>query len=236
MVVDDQRFGRKEPNMIIIGVDYHPSDQYIAFVDTETGEGDERRLNHSDGEAEKFYRELAARGVSVRVGIETTGYSRWFERLLAELGIELWIGDAAKIKSKRVRKQKTDRNDAQLLLQLLLDNNFPKIWIPSPENRDLRQLLWHRHRLVQMRTRIMNQLQAIAMNEGQRGKKKLWSEAGRAQLDKLPLAPWAARRRKDLLELLERMNPSIAELSAEIECVARKWPHAPRLMTHRSVV
>jgi transposase len=211
VVVDDQRLGRKKPNLIIIGVDYHPSDQYIAFVDTETGEGDERRLNHSDGEAEKFYRELAQRGVSVRVGMEATGYSRWFERLLAELGIEVWIGDAAKIKSKRVREQKTDRNDAQLLLQLLLDNNFPKIWVPSPENRDLRQLLWHRHRLVQMRTRIMNPLQAIAMNEGQRGKKKLWSEAGRAQLEKLALAPWASRRRQDLLELLDRMNPRIQE-------------------------
>ena len=112
--------------MVIIGVDYHPSDQYIAFVDTETGECGERRLNHSDGEAEKFYRELAARGVSVRVGMEATGYSRWFERLLAELGIEVWIGDAAEIKTKRVRKQKTDRNDAQLMLKLLLENNFPR--------------------------------------------------------------------------------------------------------------
>ena len=91
--------------MIIIGVDYHPSDQYIAFVDAETGESDERRLNHSDGEAERFYRELAAQGASVRVGMETTGYSRWFERLLAELRIELWIGDAAEIKTRRVRKQ-----------------------------------------------------------------------------------------------------------------------------------
>src|ERR1039457_2147836 len=171
--------------MVIIGVDYHPSDQYIAFVDTETGECGERRLNHSDREAEKFYRELAARGVSVRVGMEATGYSRWFERLLAELGIEVWIGDAAEIKTKRVRKQKTDRNDAQLLLKLLLENTFPRIWVPSPENRDLRQLLWHR--LVQMRTRIMNQLQALAMNEGQRREKKLWSEQGRAQLAKLQI-------------------------------------------------
>ncbi|HWO29903.1 MAG TPA: transposase [Candidatus Acidoferrum sp.] len=144
--------------MIIIGVDYHPSDQYIALLDTETGEYEERKLNHSEGEAEKFYRELAIRGVSVRVGIETTGYTRWFERLLAELGIELWIGDAAVIKTKRVRKQKTDREDARLLLRLLRENNFPQIWVPSPENRDLRQLLWQRHRLVQMRTRIMNQL------------------------------------------------------------------------------
>src|ERR1700682_808951 len=176
--------------MIIIGVDYHPSFQQIAFLDQETGECGERRLTHSDGEAERFYRELKQRGVSVRVGMEATGYSRWFERLLAELGIEVWIGDAAKIKTKRVRKQKTDRQDAQLLLKLLLENNFPRVWVPSPENRDLRQLLWHRHRLVQMRTRIMNQLQALAMNERQRRKNKLWNEEGRARLEKLPLATW----------------------------------------------
>ena len=107
----------------------------------------------------------------MRVGMEATGHARWFERLLAELGFELWIGDAAEIKTKRVRKQKTDREDARLMLKLLRENRFPKIWVPSPENRDLRQLLWHRHRLVQMRTRIMNQLQAVAMNEGYRWKK-----------------------------------------------------------------
>jgi transposase len=178
-------------------VDYHPSDQYIAFVDTETGAYGERQLNHSAGEAEKFYRELATQGVSVRVGMEATGYSRWFERLLTDLGIEVWIGDAAEIKTKRVRKQKTDWEDARLLLRLLRENNFPRIWVPSPENRDLRQLLWHRHRLVQMRTRIMNQLRALAMNEGQRRKKKLWSAPGRAQLEKLALGTWASRRRKD---------------------------------------
>jgi len=221
--------------MLIIGVDYHPSDQYIAFADTETGECGERRLNHSSGEAEKFYRELAARRMRVRVGMEATGYSRWFERLLAELGIEVWIGDAVEIRTKRVRKQKTDRNDAGLLLKLLLENNFPKIWVPGPENRDLRQLLWHRHRLVQMRTRIMNQLQALAMNEGQRRKKKLWNEQGRAQLEKLPLATWASRRRQDLLELLDRMNPTIEELTRAIEQEARKRLEVLRLMTHPGV-
>jgi transposase len=221
--------------MVIIGVDYHPSDQYIAFVDTETGEHGEQRLNHREEEAEKFYRELAARGVSVRVGMEATGYSRWFERLLAGLGIEVWIGNAAEIKTKRVRKQKTDRNDAQLLLKLLLEDNFPRIWVPSPENRDLRQLLWHRHRMVQMRTRIMNQLQALAMNEGQRRKKKLWSDQGRAQLEKLALATWASRRRQDLLELLDRMNPTIAELTKVVEQEAKKRPEALRLMSHPGV-
>ena len=75
--------------MYIIGVDYHPSFQQIAFLDQETGECGERRLDHSDGEAEKFYRELRQKGLSVRVGLEATGYSRWFERLLVELEIEV---------------------------------------------------------------------------------------------------------------------------------------------------
>jgi transposase len=123
--------------MIIIGVDYHPSFQQISFMDQETGECGERRLNHSDGEAERFYKELKERGVSVRVGLKATGYSRWFERLLAELGFEVWIGDAAEIQRQRGRKQKTDRRDAELLLKLLLENRFPRIWVPSPENRDL---------------------------------------------------------------------------------------------------
>jgi transposase len=221
--------------MIIIGVDFHPSFQQIAFLDQETGECGERRLNHSDGEAEKFYRERKQRGVSVRVGMEATGYSRWFERLLAGLGCEVWIGDAAEIKKMRVRKQKTDRLDAQLLLKLLLENRFPRIWVPSPENRDLRQLLWHRHRLVQMRTRIMNQLQAVAMNEGYRWKKKLFSQQGRALLEKLPLAPWASRRRKELLELLDQLDPKITELTAAVEQEARQRPEVLRLMTHPGV-
>src|ERR1700740_65035 len=136
--------------MYLMGADYHPSFQQIAFLDQETGECGERRLNHSDGEAEEFYRDLQRRGVSVRVGMEATGYSRWFERLLAKLGIEVWIGDAAEIKRLRVRKQKTDRFDAQLLLKLLLENRFPRIWVPRPENRDLRQLLWHRYNTNQL--------------------------------------------------------------------------------------
>jgi transposase len=126
--------------------------------------------------------------------LEASGHARWFERLLGELGIELWIGDAAEIRTKRVRKQKTDRQDAQLILKLMLKDDFPRIWVPSCENRDLRQLLWHRHRMVQARTRIMNQLQAVALNEGLRCKKRLW-RSQRQQLESFHLAPWASRRR-----------------------------------------
>jgi len=220
--------------MIIIGCDYHPSFQQIAFVDTETGELQERRLQHRE-EAEKFYRDLAAEGMKVRVGMEASGHARWFERLLAELQVELWIGDATVIRAKRGRKPKTDRQDAQHMLKLMLKDDFPKIWVPSWENRDLRQLLWHRHRMVQARTRMMNQLQAVALNEGLRYKKRLWREAGREQLEAIQLAPWASQRRRDLLELLDRLNPTIAQLTQAIDREVEKCPAARRLQTHPGV-
>ena len=171
----------------------------------------------------------------VRVGIEATGHCRWFERLLAELKDELWVGDPAQIRARRVRKQKNDRQDAQLLRQLLAEDRFPRVWVPSPEDRDVRQLLWHRHGLVQMRTRVMNQLQAIALNEGVRRKKGLWSQKGQEQLESLPLARWAERRRRDLLELLGDLNPKIVELSKAIEQEAQQRPEVERLRTHPGV-
>src|ERR1700719_1319739 len=218
--------------MIIIGVDFHPEFQQIAWVDTDSGEFQEKRLAHP-AEAEKFYRALA--GEKVRVGMEASGHARWFERLVTELQFELRIGDAAEIRTKRVRKQKTDRQDAQLILRLLLEDRFPQIWVPSSENRDLRQLLWHRHRMVQARTCIMNQLQAVALNEGLRCKKKLWRAQGREQLESFRLAPWASRRRRDLLDLLDRLNPTITELSQAIEQEVEKCPEAQRLMTYPGV-
>ena len=220
--------------MLIIGCDYHPAFQQIAFVDTDTGELQERRLEHAE-EAEKFYRGLGVQGMKVRLGMEASGHGRWFERLLAELNFELWIGDATEIARKRERKQKTDRQDAQHILKLMLKDDFPRIWVPSGENRDLRQLLWHRHRMVQARTRMMNQLQAVALNEGLRYKKRLWRDTGRKQLEAFRLAPWASRRRHDLLELLDRLNPTIAELSQAIEQEVEKCPEAQRLMTHPGV-
>jgi transposase len=218
--------------MLTIGCDYHPGFQQIAFVDTETGEFGERRLSHRE-EAEQFYATLKER--SVRVGMEASGHARWFERLLGDLQFELWIGDAAEIRTKRVRKQKTDRQDAQLLLKLLMEDRFPRIWVADAANRDLRQLLWHRHRLVQMRTRIMNQLHVVALNEGVRRKKALWRPAGRSELESLVLARWASRRRQDLLDLFDQLTPKIQELTRALEEEVEKRPAARRLMTHPGV-
>jgi transposase len=170
----------------------------------------------------QFYCDLHHQGVQVRVGMEASGHSRWFERLVEQLGFELWIGDPAEIRTRRVRRQKTDRQDAELLLQLMTKGRFRRIWVPDGESLNMRQLLWHRHRLVQMRTRVVNQLHAIALIEGLRGQRSLWRSSGRGQLEALSLAPWAARRRQDLLELLDRLQPAIAEWSRKQRDV-RRW-------------
>jgi transposase len=98
--------------MKIVGCDLHTRYQQIAMLDNETGELMERRREHANGESKQFYAQLSG---PVRVGIEATGHTRWFERLLAELGYELWVGDAARIRAAEVRKQKTDARDAALL-------------------------------------------------------------------------------------------------------------------------
>ena len=158
--------------------------------------------------------------------MEASGHARWFERLLAELNFELWIGDAAEIRTKRVRKQKTDRQDAQLILRLLLEDRFPQIWVPSWENRDLRQLLWHRHRMVQARTRIMNQLQAVALNEGLRCKKRLWRERGRQQLESFRLGSVGEPATTRSAGVAGSTEPDHCRTDARRS--SRKWRSAPR--------
>ena len=159
----------------------------------------------------------------------------WFERLLSELGHELWIGDSAKIRASEVRKQKTDERDAALLLDLLLSRRFPRIWVPTPAERDLRQLLWHRHKLVRMRTMLGNQLHFLAMSQGLCRKQKLFSKSGRIELVGLRLGPWASRRREELLRLLDQLDPAIAELDRAVLQAARQREDAALLMTHPGI-
>jgi transposase len=218
--------------MLIIGCDFHPGFQQVAIFDNRTGELEERRLRHRE-EAEQYYRSLS--GQMVRVGMEACGYYPWFERLLTECGVELWVGDAAKIRAMVVRKQKTDRRDAEHLLLLLREDRFPRIWVPSLEERDARQLLVHRHKQVQARTGVKNQLQAMALGQGVQKKRKLWNESGRAELEKLELLPYAAQRRQRLLGWLEQLDSEITRLNRQVEEEVRRRPQAMKLMTHPGV-
>jgi transposase len=164
--------------MILVGCDFHSRYQQIASVDTETGDLVEKRLEHEKGEAREFYRALPA---PARIGVEATGHWQWFSRLLAELGHEVLVGEAAKIRAMMVRRQKTDARDASHLLDLLMTDRFPKIWVPTPVENDLRPLLGHRQKLVWRRTSVKNQLPALAMSQGVCRKAKLWTEKGRTE-------------------------------------------------------
>ena len=216
--------------MKIIGCDFHPSFQQIAMVDLQTGEYTERKL--TPDEARQFYAELKG---PVLVGMEACGNTLWLERLLASLHIELRLGDAGKIRAMEVRKQKTDRRDAQLLLQLLLENRFPQVWVPTVEQRDVRQLLLHRHKLVGMRRQVKNELQHLALNQGVQQKRKLWSAAGRQRLQELPLTGWTKQRREDSLELLDELDGRIAKLDIAVQQEADRDAVARLLQTHPGV-
>ena len=217
--------------MKIVGCDFHPSHQQVSIFDTSTGEVEELKLLHVE-QARQFYRELAEPAL---IGMESVGNSRWFEQMVEDLGHELWIGDAAQIRASYVRRQKTDRRDAGHILRLLLEKRFPRIWTPSNEQRDQRQLLLHRHRLVGLRTRIKTELQHLALNQGVQKKSALWSVAGREELKKIPLKGWGACRRRDLLRLLEMVEQQVQALDIAVERTARENAQARLLMTQPGV-
>jgi transposase len=217
--------------MKYIGCDFHPSFQQIAMLDKQTGELVERRLLHTE-EARVFYQALQG---PVVVGIEASGNTHWFESLLERCHHELWIGDAAAIARQDGRKQKHDQRSADLILKLMLENRFPKIWVPTVAERDLRQLLIHRQHLVRMRTRVKNQLQHIALNQGWQKKRKLWSEAGMKLLRSLQLEPWAQQRRDTLLEMLEELEEKIQPLDQAVAKESEACEAARRFATHPGV-
>src|SRR6202007_1978787 len=218
--------------MMIIGCDFHPSWQQVSLLDTETGECEERKLVHASGEAKLFYQQV---GAPALIGIEATGDSQWFIEWVEDLGHEIWIGDAAQIRASYVRKQKTDKRDAAHILRLMVEGRFPRLWTPDREQRDLRQLVLHRHKLVEIRSRVKNEMQHLSLHKGMQKKRTLWSQAGQQMLRELPLKPWAACRREDLLGLLGMLDQQISKLDVAVQQAAEEHPQAKLLMTQPGV-
>ncbi len=218
--------------MVIIGCDFHPGFQQIAMVETDTGEIRQLQLAHKQ-EAEPFYASL--RNNEVLVGIEACGYTQWFEQMLEQMGRRCQIGDAAAIRASYVRKQKTDRRDAGHILRLLVEGRFPALWVPTAAERDARQLIVHWHKRVELRTRVKNQLHALALNQRLRLHGKLWTRAGLEQLQALALPPYGAARRAELLRQLEEMDAQIAQLDEAVRKESEARPSAVRLMSHPGV-
>jgi transposase len=224
--------GSKEAEMKIIGCDLHAAQQSIAMVDCDTGEITRKTLKHEGDTVRDFYGGLTGPAV---VGIEATGSMRWFLSLMEELGITCRVGHPTAIRKAETRRQKHDRRDAELLMELLIDQRFPTIWMPSSDLREVRTLLRHRQLWVTMRTRVQNGLQAIALSHGVQRGATLWSEAGQRALEGLPLLPHAADRRAALQALYRDLHEEIRRLDGRVQACVQARASAQRLMTHPGV-
>ena len=171
--------------MLIIGCDFHPGFQQVAIFDNRTGEIQEKRLQHRE-EAEQFYVSLA--GQEVRVGMEACGHYPWFERLLEELGSSCGLGMRRRCGPRWCAGRRRTGGTRSICWICCGKNRFPRIWVPSLEVRDVRQLLVHRHKQVQARTRTKNQLQAMALSHGVQKKRKLWTQGGAGGVGAVALA------------------------------------------------
>jgi transposase len=217
---------------IYIGVDLHVRTQTVCWMDTADGEVHERTLDHEHQDVRAFYSQFAPRAV---VGVEASGYALWFHRLIEQLGHDLRVGDALAIRQYARRRQKNDRRDAQLLLDLLLHDEFPAIHRPSPESHEVLALLRYRHRLVRIRTMLRNGLQAVALNHQLRLGPKLFTVRGQQRFSALPLEGADQAQRQHSLALLQSLEQQTQAIEEQLERRARQDARVIRLRTHPGV-
>jgi transposase len=208
--------------MRIIGCDLHARQQTLAILDVATGEIEQHVLEHEGSVVRDFYAGLEP---PLRVVIEATGSMHWFLEVMHELGVECQVGHPGACEP---RKQKHDRRDAMLLLNLLAEDRFPKIWMPTVEQRDVRELLLYRHQWVRIRVRVQNALQSIALSHGLRRGTSLWSRAGLEAIGALALPPYARERRDALVRLVSATASRDRRAGQDSSAVASDSPSLPR--------
>jgi transposase len=214
---------------IYCGVDFHARQQTICYCDTTDGVFHYHELHHESDDAHRFYTQFAG---EVIVGLEASGYSTWFIELLESLGHQVWLGDATEIGRRARRRQKNDRRDAELILDLLLREEFPRVHRPSFESREILRLLRYRHRLVQMRTKCKNSLQALAFSAGSAKRASLLSQKGRERFLQLPMSTAMDRQRRGWLSFVEDFDKRIKELDCWLAEQAKQDQRVLRLQTH----
>ena len=198
---------------VYCGVDFHARQQTICFRDTAGGDARLAELRHDRDDIRGFYSQFTG---EVVVGIEASGYSSWFVELLEGLGHRVLTGDAAEIRRRAKRRQKNDRRDASLILDLLLKGEFPQVHRPPFESREVLRLLRYRHKLAQMRARAKNSLQALCYGAGSPRRAHLLSQRGRGRLLQLPMGAAMSRQRGGWLSLVEEFDRRIKGLD--------EWP------------
>lgn len=219
---------------VYIGVDFHARQQTISYLTIEDGEIRQLVLLHENPAVVRtFYEQFA--GQRVVVGFESSGYAAWFEELLEELGCEIWIGHATYIRQFAKRRQKNDRRDADLILELLHTGDFPRIHRYSRTTREMLQQLRYRQRLVKMRTMAMNMLLFMASSRGVTMRTQLQSKRGQAKLAQLPLPQPLGTQRDELLSLLQTLDQKISTIQRWLEKETAGDAAVQRLQTHPGI-
>src|SRR5919197_1413938 len=219
---------------VYIGVDFHARQQTISYLTTEDGEIKRLQLDHDKREeVRRFYRQFA--GQQVVVGFESSGQAAWFEELLEDLGCEIWIGHATAIRSFARRRQKNDRRDAELILDLLVSGDFPRIHRYSAESRAVLQQLRYRQRLVKMRTMVLNSLVFMAASRGVVLRSQLKSKRGLERLQQIPLPPTLQAQREELCQLLLELKTKIDKVESSLATKAESDLRVQRLRTQYGI-
>lgn len=217
---------------LYIGVDIHARQQTLSYLDTEDGTTGQMELQHERDDVKEFYSKFQG---EVIVGIEACGYTNWFEELIEQLGHKLLVGDAAEIRRLARRRQKNDRRDADLLLDLLVHDEFPALFRYSKESREVLRQLRYRHKLVKLRTMVVNTLHALAINCGLSLRAKLLTKGGRQQLRTLQLSAISQQQRDELLSLADELTRRIQTVELWLQTQAKSDARVQRLQTHPGV-
>ena len=217
---------------LYIGVDIHARQQTLSYLDTADGATGQVELSHERDDIKGFYSKFEG---EVIIGIEACGYTNWFEELMEQLGHQLLVGDAAEIRRLARRRQKNDRRDADLLLELLLHHEFPALFRYSRESREVLRQLRYRHKLVKLRTMVVNTLHALAINAGLSLRAKLLTTGGRRQLAGLQLSVISQQQRDELLSLADELTRRIGTVEQWLQAQAKSDVRVQRLQTHPGV-
>jgi transposase len=218
---------------IYIGVDFHARQQTICYLTTDTGEVLFHQLKHQDKAAVRaFYAQFTGQ---VIVGLEASGYSPWFERLLEELGCEVWLGHATEIRRRARWRHKNDRRDAELILDLMLHDEFPRLYRPPLQSREVLRMLRYRQKLIKMRTIAKNSLQALALQSGVAKGPHLFTKAGLQELRNAPMSPVMQWQSEQWLQLLEPLNQRLLETMRWLKQQSLFDQRLSRLRTHPGI-
>src|SRR6267142_5943526 len=218
---------------IYIGVDFHARKQTICYLKTETGELVICELKHQDKEKVRaFYAQFRGQ---VIVGLEASGYSPWFERMLEELGWEVWLGHATEIRRRARWRQKNDRRDAELILDLMLHDEFPRLHRPAVQSREVLRMLRYRQKLIKIRTMSKNSLQALALQSGLAKGSRLFTQVGQQEFQLAEMSPVLHWQRDHWFALMKPLNEQLLETMVWFKAQSKGDVSITRLRTQPGI-